>query len=81
MNHFASTSSYTSLALLPTTPVGTVALTLVTYNISVIGLKHLWYTLELVVKDYIQDVVLQIQLRYAMLLTLMFAIHQVFVEA
>ena len=51
------------------------------YNVSVVGLKHLWYTLEMTIRDYIQDVVVAQMMRYMILLTLMTCVFQLFIEA
>ena len=77
----ASPATYTSLATLPYTPIGTAALVLLAYNVSVVGLKHLWYALEMVSKDYHQDQQLQVLSRYLLLFSLLFTVEGMFIEA
>ncbi len=43
----------------------------VTFNVNYVGLKHLWYTAEFPVRDYVQDVGLKQVLRYALLISLL----------
>jgi hypothetical protein len=76
-----SAATYTSASALATSPLGTAALVVVTYNTCVVGLKHLWYTLEMVCRDYIQDVVLAQTARYLILICLMLCCEALFIEA
>ena len=74
-------ATYMSVSTLAYSPLGTLALLLVAYNTSVVGVKHCWYTLEMVAKDYVQDIQLQVTLRYVILLALLFGVEGVLVEA
>ncbi len=62
-------------------PLGTLSMELIAYNVTVVGLRHLWYTLEIVVRDYIQDWVLAQWLRYFLLIILLLTGEQLFIEA
>jgi hypothetical protein len=74
-------ATYTTLAALPYSPLGTGALVLLAYNVSVVGVKHLWYALEMVSKDYHQDQQLQVLVRYLLLVSLLISVEALFVEA
>ena len=74
-------ATYMSAGALLTSPIGTVALLLLSYNLCVVGTKHLWYTLEMTFKDYGQDVLLQQAIRYCLLLCLIIATTHLFIEA
>lgn len=74
-------STYTTLASLAYSPVGTVALILLAYNVGVIGAKHCWYTLELTAKDYVQDQQLAVVVRYLILLTILLSVEALFIES
>lgn len=76
-----SPEAYVAVGALTSTPLGTGAMVLLSYNTCVVGLKHLWYTLEFVARDYVQDLVLAQTLRYMILITLMLCAAQLFVEA
>ena len=81
LSGLASPATYTSLATLPYSPFGTAALVLLAYNVGVVGLKHLWYALEMVSKDYHQDQQLQVVTRYLLLFSLLFTVESLFIEA
>jgi hypothetical protein len=72
--------TYTSLGALSYSPIGTGALVLLAYNVSVVGLKHLWYTLEMISKDYHQDQQLQMISRYMLLVSLLLSVESLFIE-
>lgn len=74
-------STYTTLPALAYSPVGTVALVGLAYNVGVVGAKHCWYTMELTAKDYVQDQKVATILRYAMLITILLAVEALFVES
>lgn len=74
-------STYTSIAAISYSPIGTLALILLAYNVGVVGAKHCWYTLELTVKDYVQDQQLVAVLRYLLLLTILLSVESLFIEA
>jgi hypothetical protein len=76
-----SAATYTSVGALATSPIGTTALVVVAYNTCVVGLKHLWYTLEMLCRDYLQDPVLAQTARYAILVCLMICCEVIFIEA
>jgi hypothetical protein len=73
-------ATYTSLGTLAMSPLGTAALVVVSYNTCVVGLKHLWMTLEFLVRDYLQDPILVQTFRYMILVTLMLCCAQLFIE-
>lgn len=82
-NHFlqlAYPSTYTTVSALAYSPVGTVALVVLAYNVSVVGGKHCWYTLELTAKDYLQDQKLAMIVRYLILFTILLSVEAMFVE-
>jgi hypothetical protein len=81
MLQLAEVGACTSLATVAYGPVGTAAGVLLAYNGSVVGLKHVWYTIEFLARDYLQDAVLAQAVRYVILVTLMCAVAQVFIEA
>ena len=62
-------------------PFGTAAMLAVAYNVSVTGLKHLHWSMDLTTRDYIQDPVLAQVIRYALFISLISCVGQVFVEA
>lgn len=74
-------ATYTSVGALATSPIGTGALVLAAYNVCVVGLKHFWSTLEILVRDYVQDLVLAQTARYMLLVCLILCCAQLFVEA
>ena len=76
-----SAATYSSVGALAASPIGTVALVGVAYNTCVVGLKHLWYTLEMLCRDYIQDPVLAQTARYMVLVCLMICCEVLFIEA
>ena len=76
-----SGTSYASAGAIMSSPVGTAALVGVSYHVSVIGLKHLWSTLELLTRDYLQDLVLAQTARYMILICLMICAEQLLIEA
>jgi hypothetical protein len=80
IGHFGSALTVSAGAL-PSSPLGTVALVALAYNINYVGLKHLWYTMEMTVRDYLQDIALKQVMRYMLLITLLFAGNGLFVEA
>lgn len=73
-------STYTSIAALMYTPIGTLALILLAYNVGVVGAKHCWYTLELTAKDYVQDQQLVAIIRYILLITILLSVENLFIE-
>ena len=82
--HFAQLafpSTYLNAAAWATSPVTTLGLVLVAYNVNVIFVKHVWYTLEMLTKDYHQDLQLHQLCRYMIYLSLLFMMHFLFVEA
>ena len=80
--HLFSGLSIAGCAATPlASPYGTALMVALSYNVSVVGLKHLWYTLEMTIRDYIQDVVVAQMMRYMILLTLMTCVFQLFIEA
>ena len=78
--HFGSIAGGVSGAALASSPVGTVALVALAFNVNYVGLKHLWYTSEFPMRDYLQDAALKQCLRYMMLISLMLAGNGYFVE-
>ncbi|CUG87138.1 membrane-associated protein, putative [Bodo saltans] len=74
-------STYTTVAAVAYSPIATLALILLAYNVGVVGAKHCWYTLELTVKDYVQDQQLVAVLRYLLLLTILFSVEALFIES
>jgi hypothetical protein len=74
-------STYTSIAAIAYSPIGTLALILLAYNVGVVGAKHCWYTLELTVKDYVQDQQLVAVLRYILLITILLSVENLFIES
>lgn len=70
-----------ALGALTSGPYGTVALLALSYNFCVVGVKHLYYTIEITTRDYVQDYVVQQWLRYLILLSLLVAMESVFIEA
>ena len=73
-------SSYVALATLSYSPIGTLALVAIAYNVCCIGSKHLCYTLELTLKDYIQDQQLLHVCRYLVTFAILLGMENVFVE-
>eukprot|EP00760_Papus_ankaliazontas_P006927 PhM_4_TR13231/c0_g1_i1/m.36193 len=61
-------------------PLGTVAWMVVAYNVSVSGASHISYPLDMLARDYIQDHVLYVALRYAVTLALICTIAQLMLE-
>lgn len=83
-NHFSQViypSTYVTGASLLYSPLGTLALVALAYNVIVIGGKHCWYTVELTAKDYLQDLQLYAVSRYLILLSILLGLEAVFVEA
>ena len=79
--HFSSLLGVpASMSALVSSPIGTIALIGLTFNVAVVGVKHLQYTLELFLKDYYQDVVLLHALRYLIFITLIISTAHLFVE-
>ncbi len=74
-------ATYTSVGTLAMSPIGTTALVAVAYNTCVVGLKHLWYTLEMLTRDYLQDPQLVQVARYMILMSLIICCAQLFIEA
>lgn len=82
-NHFAQLiypSTYVTGASLLYSPIGTVALVALAFNVIVIGGKHCWYTVELTAKDYLQDLQLYAIARYLILLSILLGLEAVFIE-
>lgn len=73
--------TFTCLSTMSYAPIGTLMGVALAYNVGVVGLKHMWYTMEMVAKDYVQDIQLQVTVRYLILLSLLLAVEQLFVEA
>jgi hypothetical protein len=69
-----------TMSALLSSPIATVALIPLTYNVCVVGLKHLNYTLELFFRDYLQDPILLQVVRYMIFITLIVATSNLFVE-
>lgn len=79
VGHAASITAISSSNLL-FSPLGTVALCAMAYNFNYVGLKHLWYTAEFPIRDYVQDVALKQALRYLMLISLLLTANGLFCE-
>ena len=82
-NHFGQLiypSTYLTGAALLYSPIGTLALVALAYNVVVIGGKHCWYTVELTAKDYLQDLQLYAVTRYLILLSILIGLEAVFIE-
>lgn len=73
-------TTYTTLPALAYSPLGTIALIGLAYNVSVIGTKHCWYTMDLTARDYLQDQKVAMMIRYVILLTILFSVEALFVE-
>lgn len=74
-------STYTAASALAFSPLGTLAYVALAYNVCVIGTKHLWYTMEFIGKDYLQDLVQQVLYRYHLILVLLLSCEALFIEA
>lgn len=79
VGHFATIGGCTATNLM-FSPLGTVALIVLAFNVNYVGLKHLWYTAEFPMRDYVQDAALKQALRYLMLIALLLAGEGYFVE-
>ena len=77
----ATVATYTSGATLAFTPIGTAALVAAAFATSSAGIKYNWFLTELAIRDYIQDNVLQVVLRYLTMISLMLAFVSVFIES
>ncbi|KAH9578406.1 hypothetical protein LSM04_006754 [Trypanosoma melophagium] len=69
-----------SLSTLLYSPLGTALLLLLTYNVVVIGTKHVVYTMEITGKDYVQDQQLHQIMRYGIFACVLLAMEVLFVE-
>lgn len=76
-----SVSTFTNVGALAMSPIGTAVGVLAAYNVCVVGLKHLWYTLELTIRDYLQDQILAQWFRYLVLWMLLISVEQTLIEA
>eukprot|EP01063_Lacrimia_lanifica_P039038 TRINITY_DN8460_c0_g1_i1.p3 TRINITY_DN8460_c0_g1~~TRINITY_DN8460_c0_g1_i1.p3 ORF type:complete len:103 (+),score=42.39 TRINITY_DN8460_c0_g1_i1:57-365(+) len=61
-------------------PVGTALGAALSYNVSVVGNQHIFYTMDLFFKDYIRDYALYQVLRNMLSFCLVLLLGQVFVE-
>jgi hypothetical protein len=77
LGHLASISQISATNMM-FTPVGTAFLAVLAFNVNYVGLKHLWYTTEMPLRDYVQDAAVKQALRYLILLSLMFAGNGIF---
>ena len=61
-------------------PYGSIAWLALGYNLSVTGPHHIQYTVDMFIRDYIQDPVLCIVLRYLLILSMIALILQIVIE-
>eukprot|EP00796_Vickermania_ingenoplastis_P004464 gene4464-3259_t len=78
--HSAQLAGCTTLSGLMYSPLGTAMLLLLAYNVVVIGTKHLYYTMDLTAKDYVQDQQLYAIMRYGIMCCLLLGMEVLFVE-
>ena len=63
------------------TPIGTLALVALAYNVSVSGASHVQYSLDILARDYLQDTVLYNSMRYLVVLALICLVAHLLIEA
>src|SRR5262249_7099842 len=72
--------SYATVGAFLASPLGTAGLVLLAYNVSVVGVRHLHHSLDMVPRDYIQDPLLLQVMRYMFMIALLLGVEQLFVE-
>ncbi|CCD21514.1 hypothetical protein TRVL_05186 [Trypanosoma vivax] len=78
--HSVQLPSCVSLSSMLYSPLGTIMLIALAYNVVVIGTKHFYYTMELTGKDYVQDQLLHQVMRYGILCCILLSMEMLFVE-
>ncbi|KPI85251.1 hypothetical protein ABL78_5704 [Leptomonas seymouri] len=80
LTHCTQVGSCTSLSTLLYSPIGTVMLVVLAYNVIVICSKHVNYSLEITAKDYVQDQQLLTIMRYGILSCILLGMEVMFIE-
>ncbi|KAF8297684.1 succinate dehydrogenase cytochrome B subunit [Trypanosoma cruzi] len=78
--HSLQVQGCASLSTLLYSPLGTVMLVVLAYNVVVIGSKHVIYTMEITGKDYVQDQQLHMIMKYGITACVLLAMEVLFVE-